>query len=266
MGSISFGQVIPVTGPTFGFPGQVSRMAGNDIIARQMLPTAGANVNFGAACVVIPNASGGGDSYDSIADFIATAFANAGLVALYWAGVAVREVKTQTNWPAGTTPGILQTGSYVPSEMMEVLEKGNAPVYISAGTPQSQGQVYSRVALNTSAVANGTVGDYEATPPSSDFIATTATGTSGTNTVTVASATGVQNGQIVTGAGVAANTSVTNVSGTTITLSNNLTAAMSTTAINFANVVALPNTVFRTGYQDSVTGVAEIMIKIRNVA
>jgi len=62
---------------------------------------------------------------------------------------------------------------------------------------------------------------------------TTATGTSGTPTITVASATGIDQGQFVVAAGVPANTFVITISGTTITLSNNLTAPLSATAIDF---------------------------------
>ena len=62
---------------------------------------------------------------------------------------------------------------------------------------------------------------------------TTATGSSGTPTITVASATGIDEGQFVVASGVPSNTFVITVSGTTITLSNNLTAPLSATAINF---------------------------------
>lgn len=70
---------------------------------------------------------------------------------------------------------------------------------------------------------------------SGDFVAAiTATGTSGTNTLTVASSTGVVAGQVVSGngallLGVVAGTTVTNVTSTTITLSQNLNGNISTT-------------------------------------
>jgi hypothetical protein len=241
-------------------------MAGNIITARQVLSTAASNLSFGSPVVLIPNASGGGDTMDSVADFIATSFANAGLVAAQFAGVAVREVKTAVTYGSGITPGVLSVGYYQPGEEGEVLEMGSVPVVIAAGTPQSQQPVYTRLALNNAAVPAGTVGDFEATPPSSDTIATTGTASAASTALTVASGTGIQKGQAVSGAGIAPGTSVTNVSGTAVTLSLNTTAALSTTAVTFSNVVALPNTVFRTGYQDSSTLVAEITIKIRNVA
>jgi len=66
---------------------------------------------------------------------------------------------------------------------------------------------------------------------------TTATGTSGANTVTLASATGVLVGQLISGngatvAGIANSTYVTSISGTTIGLSKNLTGNLSTTAVS----------------------------------
>jgi hypothetical protein len=64
---------------------------------------------------------------------------------------------------------------------------------------------------------------------------TTATGSSGTATVTVASLTGIAVGQFVVASGVPSNTFVIAVNSTTsvVTLSNNLTAPLSVTAINF---------------------------------
>jgi len=66
---------------------------------------------------------------------------------------------------------------------------------------------------------------------------TTATGTSGANTVTLASATGVLVGQLISGngatvAGIANSTYVTSISGTTIGLSKNLTGNLSTTSVS----------------------------------
>jgi hypothetical protein len=62
---------------------------------------------------------------------------------------------------------------------------------------------------------------------------TTATGTNGTPTITVASATGIAVGQLVIATGVPNDTLVINIVGPTVTLSRNLTAGLSATAINF---------------------------------
>lgn len=65
-------------------------------------------------------------------------------------------------------------------------------------------------------------------------ISTTATGTSGTPTITVSSATGLSASYFfASGAGIPANTTITAVAGTTITLSQNLTADLSSTAVTF---------------------------------
>jgi hypothetical protein len=62
---------------------------------------------------------------------------------------------------------------------------------------------------------------------------TTATGTLGTNTITVGSATGIVVGQYVSGVGIATDTTVTNTVGTTITLSNNITSNLSSSSVDF---------------------------------
>ena len=64
-------------------------------------------------------------------------------------------------------------------------------------------------------------------------VTTTASGTSGTNTITVASATGIATGQTVTGTGIPVGTTVTAVTGTTITLSANLTATITAQPVAF---------------------------------
>jgi len=67
---------------------------------------------------------------------------------------------------------------------------------------------------------------------------TTATFGSGSGTITVASATGIANGQLVVGAGIAPHTYVTLVSGTTISLSVNTTAAETASPVTFVTVAA----------------------------
>jgi RHS repeat-associated protein len=62
---------------------------------------------------------------------------------------------------------------------------------------------------------------------------TTATVTSGSNALTVASSTGVAIGQTVEGTGIPANTTVTNVSGLTVTMSVNATASGTGVAVTF---------------------------------
>jgi hypothetical protein len=67
---------------------------------------------------------------------------------------------------------------------------------------------------------------------------TTATGSSGTNSITVASATGLLVGQLISGngatvSGIPNSTYVTSISGTTLTLSKNLTGNLSSTSVTF---------------------------------
>lgn len=71
-------------------------------------------------------------------------------------------------------------------------------------------------------------------------INTTGTASSGSTSLVVASATGIQIGQSVEGAGIQPGTLVTAVSGTTITLSPVTTAALSTTTVSFTTPIAGP--------------------------
>ena len=70
----SFGQVIPVTGPNIGFPGDMSRQGVPVVKARQVLPTTPNNLAFGAATVLVPESIGGTNSqggfWQSVADFL----------------------------------------------------------------------------------------------------------------------------------------------------------------------------------------------------
>lgn len=100
----SFGQVIQPNGPNVGFPGNVSRQGERVIKARQVSDTN--NLSFGAAAVLLSNATGG--LWESVATFLATA-ANAQNLQQYFAGIAVREVTTQlqfTSLVQGSTSGI----------------------------------------------------------------------------------------------------------------------------------------------------------------
>lgn len=162
----AFGTTIPVTGLNNGFPGTVSRIGKRTITARQVLSTTPNAIPFGAPCVIVPNGSGGGDTMQSVADFIAGGgtFTNA-----RFAGIAVREIKTQINFLSLETIGTGQSGSYAPGTMGEILEEGSCSAVIAVGTPVSQGNVYVRTALN-GAIPLGLVGDLEAAADGSNTV------------------------------------------------------------------------------------------------
>ncbi len=267
MPQYSFGQVIGVTGPNNGFQGTVSRFGERVIAAREFIPyNAASNLNFGDPSVIIPNVGSGGGVFDSVADFVANAAANIGLVAKYFAGMAVREVKTQLTYPAGQQPGIQQVGYYANLQMSEVLERGSGTVLLSVGAPLAEDQVYTRVVLN-GAVPAGFIGDWETNPAATDLFSTTATAAAIGTALTVASGTNTVNGQIVTGFGIAPGTFVASGGGTTsIVLNQNTNAIIPAgTPVTFSNLVALPNVVARTGNLDS-NNILEITIKVRNAA
>jgi len=72
------------------------------------------------------------------------------------------------------------------------------------------------------------------TIPKTGTASTTANGTLGAFSLSVANATGILTGMAITGAGVQVGTVVTNVNGTTLTLSLPLIANLSTTAVTFS--------------------------------
>lgn len=150
-----FGQYIPVTGLTLGFPGKVSRMGERVITARQVLSTTTNPISFGAGVVIVSDTAGG--TYQSIADFIA---GSGSFTAAKFAGVAISEVETTLGYPY--IPGISVTGNYLPGALAEVLERGSivVPVPVATGIT-SQGPVYVRITLNGEIPA-GVVGDFEA--------------------------------------------------------------------------------------------------------
>jgi len=263
----SFGQTIPVTGPNIGFQGTVSRFGERVIAARQFVPTTTTNnLNFGDPAVIVPNTSGG--YYDSVADFIAAAAANAGLLASYFAGVAIREVKTQLTYPSNVTPGASpMVGLYSSGQMAEVLERGSITVLLTAGTPTQGSQLYTRVVLNTSNVPAGFVGDWEVAPGATDIVNTTATAAAIGTAVTIASGTNTKNGQLVSGLGIAPGTYVASGGGTTsIVLNQNTNAIIAAgTPITFSNLFAPPGVVARTGYLDA-NNMLEVTIERRYAA
>lgn len=258
---MSFGTTIPVTGLNLGPIGQVSRLGPRDITARPVFAGAGStNINFGDAVVIVPNASGGGDTYETVAAFIA----NGGTFnASLFAGVANREVKTNLAYTTLGNNGTLQTAYYQPNEIAEALERGSITVKINNGTPKSQAPVFLRVALNAGVPA-GVVGGLEAVADAA--VATNLSTTAGSASATVASATGLAVGQLVSGnVNVPANTSIIAINGTTITLSQNATTTAATVATNFNSSVQLTGVVFRTGVLDA-NGVAEITLLNRVAA
>lgn len=272
----SFGQVIPVTGPNIGFPGTIARFGERVIAARVFSPiTAANNLNFGDPAVVVPSTGTGvlstDGTFDSIADFVAT-IANTAKVPGYFAGMAVREVKTSLTYPSGT-PGIQQVGYYSNGQMAEVLERGSGTVLLAVGSPSQGSQVYTRLVLN-GAVAAGLVGDWETNPAATDQFAVATTLTEGSTAATVASGTNIQVGMLISGPGIQGGgtpgsvaTYVAAVSGTSVTLSQAATATFASTGsvLTFSNLFAIPGCVARTGFVDA-NGVLEITFKNRLAA
>lgn len=152
----SFGTVIPVTALNLGFLGNVSRLGERVIAARQVLSTTANPINFGDGVVIVPDSAGG--TYQNIKDFIV---AGGTFTAAKFAGVAVRNVKTQLVFVSLSTVQTPLIGQYAQGTIGEALERGSITVKINNGTPVSQAPVYVRIAAN-GAIPAGVVGGFEA--------------------------------------------------------------------------------------------------------
>lgn len=270
MPQYSFGQVIGVTGTINGFQGTVSRIGERVIAAREFIPyLASNNLNFGDPTVLLPGVGPGGGAWTSVADAVANSAINIGLLTASissFAGMAVREVKTQLQYPAGQQPGILQVGYYANMQMAEVLERGSATIYLAVGAPLANAQLYTRVVLNTNVPA-GYIGDWETNPAATDLFSTTATANAIGTAVTIASAANTKNNQLVTGFGIAPGTYVVSGGGTTAIVLNQNTNAIipAGTPITFSNLAPLGSSVVRTGNLDA-NNILEVTFKGRHAA
>lgn len=167
-----FGQVIPVTGLNYGFPGTMSRLGDPLVVSKPVLGTTPDNIAFGAPVVVIPTA-GGGDTVVSVYDYVLSSGSggqSGTFTAAKFAGVAIREVKSELVYPAN--PDTPQSGAYAPNEECEFAVRGTISVVINVGTPASQGIVYVRVTTNSS-FPNGAVGGFEAAADGGHTVALT---------------------------------------------------------------------------------------------
>lgn len=169
---MSFGTTIPVTGLNLGFAGQITRLDDFVIASRPVLQystgtTPALNINFGDPVVIVPT-TGGGDSYQSVLDFISNSSGT--FTAAKFAGVCNREVKTNLAYTSLGNNGTPQLGNYAPLEMCEALERSSILVHLNvAGTPVSQGPVFIRTVLN-GGISAGLVGGFEGAADGSNTI------------------------------------------------------------------------------------------------
>jgi len=112
------------------------------------------------------------------------------------------------------------------------LNAGTTPkIYIGSGVHSSAG-----TGFYVDSTGKFSLSDQLTFSPDVDTpeVITTGTFTSGNNTITVSSATGIVKGMLVIGTGIASNSTVTNISGTTITVTNNHTANGSGVSLTFS--------------------------------
>ena len=133
-----------------GYPGTYARNADCYIEAKAILSTNVIGPDFGDP--VIQNADNTYSKFTSngVASFVGTT----GTMAAF-AGVAVREIKQFTTYVAA------DTGNYAPTQIADVIKRGNVMVICRVGTPTIASGVYVRITAN-SGVAGSVVGGFEA--------------------------------------------------------------------------------------------------------
>jgi hypothetical protein len=119
-----------------GYPGSYNRMADCVIRNRPVLSTDTTNINFGDPVIL--------NSDDTWSRWSA----NTTNTAAQFAGVAVREVKQSTSYPACGFP-------YLPGQPCDVIQRGSVAVYCQSGTPAPGGTVYLRTVVSGAKIVGG---------------------------------------------------------------------------------------------------------------
>lgn len=133
----------------FGYPGSYARTP-DDIVMAKPVNGSSDDILFGTA--VILNSD---NTYSK---------AGATLTADNFAGIAVREVKQGILY---STAGVVdEQGCYRKYDSCDVMLRGNTVIKLGAGqtdhaAPTAGGQVYVRIALDTTNAPNALVGDFE---------------------------------------------------------------------------------------------------------
>jgi hypothetical protein len=117
----------------------------------------------------------------------------------------------------------------------EVRRKKKLSRYVQAALDEryATSNIYEYFIINNNPTVGPRIRMFPRPQETTTQVSTTGTWTSGTPTITVASATGIAIGQYVSGTGIPANSRVVSVVGTTVTIDSNTTAAGSATALSF---------------------------------
>lgn len=133
----------------FGYPGNYARTPDDVTVSRVIKASSVSPVPFGA-CLKLNS--------DNTVELV-----SAGFTAADFAGIAVREVKTPTNFMAQNTV------QYRQGEVCDALVRGAIIVTCNVGTPTAGGAVYVRIAANAS-IPDGVVGGFEAAADSTNTV------------------------------------------------------------------------------------------------
>lgn len=129
-----------------GYPGTVSRSVDTIITARKLQSKiqdgkeTASPIFFGEAVILNED-----NTYSKFGE---------GNTSNDFVGIAVREVKQTTDYYSST-------GSYLPNEIMDVLNRGSITVNCNNGTPTAGGKVFIRIKENPS-IPYGKIGQFEA--------------------------------------------------------------------------------------------------------
>jgi hypothetical protein len=117
----------------------------------------------------------------------------------------------------------------------EVKRKKRLSRYVQAALDErySTSNIYEYFIINNNPTVGPRIRLFPRPQETTVQISTTATWTSGTAVLTVASATGIAIGQYVFGTGIPQNSRVVSIIGTTVTIDSNTTATGSATAVSF---------------------------------
>lgn len=254
MSTYPFGQVIPVVGTNLGFLGQASRTGERVIVARQANAANTNNIVFGDPVVTMPDTSGG--TFRQLGDFLANGGAASITTITTTSGSATATVGSTQNLAVGML--VSAAGVVVGTTISAITSATAITLSINASSSQSAVPMYVAELAGIAVREVKTQLTYPQSPTGAPPITSYAPGDMtevlqvGSITVSIPVGTPETAGQVYYRIA----TNGTYPAGVVGDLE---------TGLDFPNVVAFPNCVFRTGVLDA-NNVAEITLTKRNTA
>jgi hypothetical protein len=208
-------------------------------------------IAFGESLTINSN-----NSYSSIKSFLAaagslTTFFTNNTKAPTPLGIATSNVLINSTYNSQGSGGVnTGGGTFLQGSICDALLQGTINVFCQNGSPNAQGSVYLRTAVNA-AIPSAVVGGFEAVVDPNPVSAPTISTTNLSTAATVSSATGITAGMLVASANVPVGTYIVSISGTNIVLSQAATATAAGTSAVFTSNLIIPNMVWSTGYLEA---------------